>query len=238
MSRADLVAVQPAPQPGVSGWPGSRAVPGEVVLLIGGHRRWAARRGASFGTALVLGLSRLSDALALLRREGVARVTVLTDSEDLWAPCAALPAESVALLTRHLLEEALTRLASLGIGLTVCAGDARLPASLHWLLVGHAEGPQGHSACQVRLVVNDADLGEPPDTENQANTPGAAATCLVIRSGGTPERPTLRLWDTREAAHYFTEQDWPDLEESTLRQALAWYQLADRRAGVLVRGAG
>ena len=51
----------------------------------------------------MLGLSRLSDALALLRREGVARVTVLTESEDLWAPCAALPAESVALLRQQLL---------------------------------------------------------------------------------------------------------------------------------------
>jgi len=105
----------------------------------------------------------------------------------------ALPAESVALLTSHLLEEALTRLDDLGIGLTVCAGSARLPASLRWPLVAQAQRTQEHSACQVRLVVNHADLADPQASENEANTPGAAATCLVIRSGGTLQRPTLRL---------------------------------------------
>jgi hypothetical protein len=43
------------------------------------------------------------------------------------------------------------------------------------------------------LVVNHADLADPQASENEANTPGAAATCLVIRSGGTLQRPTLRL---------------------------------------------
>jgi hypothetical protein len=62
----------------------------------------------------------------------------------------ALPAESVALLTRHLLEEVLTRLGDLGIGLTVCAGNARLPASLLWPLMAHAKQTQGHSAWHVR----------------------------------------------------------------------------------------
>jgi len=68
-----------APHQGVSGSPGSRAVPSEVALLISGHPR-----GTSFGTVLVLSLSRLCDALALLRREGVAQVTV---NEDPLVPC-------------------------------------------------------------------------------------------------------------------------------------------------------
>ncbi|MDZ4126190.1 MAG: hypothetical protein U1E02_18720 [Hydrogenophaga sp.] len=53
-----------------------------MVPLIGGHRC-----STSFGTALALSMSRPCDALALLRREGVARVTVLTDNEYLWVPC-------------------------------------------------------------------------------------------------------------------------------------------------------
>jgi hypothetical protein len=49
-------------------------------------RRAPAQHVVRHGTALVLILSRLCDALALLWREGVARVTVLTDNEYLWVP--------------------------------------------------------------------------------------------------------------------------------------------------------
>lgn len=85
-------------------------------------------------------------------------------------------------------------------------------------------------------MVNDTDLADPQASENEANTPGEVATCLMIRSGGTPDRLTLRLWDTHTATLYSTEQDWPVLGENTLLRALAWCGHADRRAGVLVRG--
>jgi len=64
----------------------------------------------------------------------------------------------VALLTRHLLKEALKRLGDLDIGRTLCGGNARQPASLRLPLAAHAQQTQGYSACQLRLVVNDAIL--------------------------------------------------------------------------------
>ena len=79
-------------------------------------------------------------------------------------------------------------------------------------------------------------LTDPQASENEANTPGEVATCLMIRSGDTPDRLTLGLWDTRTATLHSTEQDWPVLGENTLLRALAWRGHADRLAGVLMRG--
>jgi hypothetical protein len=95
----------------------------------------------------------------------------------------------VELLTRYLLEEALTRLGDLGIGLTVCAGNARPPAGFAALTAGGARpADPGTFSLARALVVNDADLADPQASENEANNPGEVATCLMIRSDGTPDR--------------------------------------------------
>ena len=54
---------------------------------------------------------------------------------------------------------------------------------------------------------------------------------MVIRTGGEQRMSNFLLWDAAYAELYFTDQLWPDFDDSCLKESLNWYSNRERRFG-------
>ncbi len=54
---------------------------------------------------------------------------------------------------------------------------------------------------------------------------------LLIRTSGECRISNFMLWQAAYAEFYFTEQFWPDFDEQSLSDAIAWYVSRERRFG-------
>ena len=55
----------------------------------------------------------------------------------------------------------------------------------------------------------------------------------MIRTSGEERISNFLLWQFAYSEFYFTDTYWPDFDEKALEQALASYQMRDRRFGGL-----
>ena len=54
---------------------------------------------------------------------------------------------------------------------------------------------------------------------------------LLIRTGGEVRISNFLLWQSAYSEYYFSKDLWPDFDEAALEQAIAVYQLRERRFG-------
>ena len=54
---------------------------------------------------------------------------------------------------------------------------------------------------------------------------------LLIRTSGELRLSNYLLWQCAYSEFYFTDTLWPDFDEAALREAIAVYQLRQRRYG-------
>jgi len=63
------------------------------------------------------------------------------------------------------------------------------------------------------------------------STSGLPEVDLLIRTSGECRISNFMLWQMAYAELYFTEQHWPDFDEQSLANAVAWYVNRERRFG-------
>ncbi|MFP3345764.1 undecaprenyl diphosphate synthase family protein, partial [Halomonas sp. SIMBA_159] len=63
------------------------------------------------------------------------------------------------------------------------------------------------------------------------STSGLPDVDLLIRTSGECRISNFMLWQTAYAELYFTPQLWPDFDENTLADAIAWFMDRERRFG-------
>ncbi len=63
------------------------------------------------------------------------------------------------------------------------------------------------------------------------STSGLPEVDLLIRTSGECRISNFMLWQMAYAELYFTEQHWPDFDEKSLANAVAWYVNRERRFG-------
>jgi undecaprenyl diphosphate synthase len=66
---------------------------------------------------------------------------------------------------------------------------------------------------------------------NQICLAGLPEPDLFIRTGGESRISNFLIWQLAYTELYFTEILWPDFDEKSLNDALAWYQTRQRRFG-------
>jgi undecaprenyl diphosphate synthase len=54
---------------------------------------------------------------------------------------------------------------------------------------------------------------------------------LFIRTGGEQRISNFLLWQLAYTELFFTDTLWPDFDTASMDQAIAWYQLRERRFG-------
>ncbi|WP_435369517.1 polyprenyl diphosphate synthase [Photobacterium kishitanii] len=69
------------------------------------------------------------------------------------------------------------------------------------------------------------------DLEQGLVTQGLPNVDLLIRTSGECRISNFMLWQTAYAELYFTEQHWPDFDEESLVNAVAWFVNRERRFG-------
>ena len=69
--------------------------------------------------------------------------------------------------------------------------------------------------------------------ESLLYTNGLPPVDLVIRTSGEQRLSNFLLWQVAYAEMYFTPVLWPDFDEGSLKDAIAWYQERNRRFGGL-----
>lgn len=84
-----------------------------------------------------------------------------------------------------------------------------------------------------RAVDNGLDISEltEQDLESGLSTYGLPDVDLLIRTSGECRISNFMLWQTAYAELYFTEQHWPDFDETSLMNAVAWFVTRERRFG-------
>jgi len=65
----------------------------------------------------------------------------------------------------------------------------------------------------------------------ELSTAGEPDVDLLIRTSGECRISNFMLWQTAYAELYFTEQHWPDFDEQSLTDAIAWFVTRERRFG-------
>ena len=63
------------------------------------------------------------------------------------------------------------------------------------------------------------------------STAGLPDVDLLIRTSGECRISNFMLWQTAYAELYFTEQHWPDFDEESFAEAVAWFVNRERRFG-------
>ncbi|WP_407082679.1 polyprenyl diphosphate synthase [Photobacterium leiognathi] len=84
-----------------------------------------------------------------------------------------------------------------------------------------------------RAVDNGFNISEltEQDLESGLSTYGLPDVDLLIRTSGECRISNFMLWQTAYAELYFTEQHWPDFDETSLMNAVAWFVTRERRFG-------
>lgn len=69
------------------------------------------------------------------------------------------------------------------------------------------------------------------DIEAHLMTAGQADVDLLIRTSGESRISNFVLWQAAYAEMYFTDECWPDFDEKSLHNAIAWFIERERRFG-------
>jgi undecaprenyl diphosphate synthase len=184
------------------------------------------------------------------RRRGIAVLTLFAFSADNWRRPAAEVEALMRLFERYLAREA-RRCVENGIRLRVIGRRDRLGAPL----VGAIEGAEALTAAgeemELRIAVDysgrDAILEAiaflprelPPARQDllealgRAGCGGPPEVDLLVRTGGEHRTSDFLLWESAWAEIFFSDRLWPDVADSDLAEALAWFSRRERRFGGL-----
>ena len=228
----------------------SGAVPRHVAVIMDGNGRWATRRGLPRAVGHRAGARAVRRIVESARRRGIATLTLFAFSADNWRRPAAEVEALMRLFERYLAREA-RRCMENGIRLRVIGRRDRLGVPLVRAIVAAEESTTDGEAMELRIAVDysgrDAILeavallppGFPPSREDllaalgRAGCGGSPEVDLLVRTGGEHRISDFLLWESAYAEVWFSDRLWPDVDDSDLAEALAWFSRRERRFGGL-----
>lgn len=214
-----------------------------------GNGRWATQRFLPRIAGHQRGRRAVRTVIAYALEHQIPYLTLFAFSSENWER----PAEEVNYLMRlfeTVLIEELAKLSQHHIRLKVIGDISRFSEKLQHLI----HDAEAKTASEAQLVLTIAanyggrwDIVQAmrrmisdrtaPETLNEATAAPyfslhyAPAPDLLIRTGGEYRISNFLLWDLAYTELYFTDTLWPDVDYSTLDQALAFYKQRDRRFG-------
>ena len=232
---------------------GTDSLPKHVAVIMDGNGRWAKAKGKPRVFGHKAGVEAVRKTVSTARRLGIQCVTLFAFSSENWRR----PEDEVSLLMElfmTVLSREVKRLHKNNIRLRIIGDTHRfserlqkkiadaeaLTADNTGLVLNVAANYGGqwdilHAAKQLVQQAAEQGLTESDITEEMLasglSTAGLPDVDLLIRTSGECRISNFMLWQTAYAELYFTEQHWPDFDEESFVEAVAWFVNRERRFG-------
>lgn len=224
-----------------------------VAIIMDGNGRWATRRGLPRATGHRAGVNAVRRVVAAAPELGIATLTLFAFSADNWRR-PATEVETLMWLMRAYIRTATRRFVEEGVKLRFIGRRDRLPPLVQQGIVfaetATAEGRRLHLRIALDYSSRDAiaraarrAVQDAPTTIDGfhhrvdgalAESGGAGAVDLLIRTGGEKRLSDFLLWESAYAELWFTDTMWPDFDGAALAAAVAEFRGRERRFGGLV----
>jgi undecaprenyl diphosphate synthase len=228
-----------------------------VAVIMDGNGRWARARGRPRTAGHRAGVAAVRRVVAAAPELGIATLTLFAFSCDNWRR----PAEEVDALLwlmRAYLRSATRQFVEKGVRLRFIGRRDRLPPLLEKRIAEAEAATAGARRLHLRIALDyssrDAitraalrSAQEAPPTLDGfgrridralAESGGAGAVDLLIRTGGEKRLSDFLLWESAYAELWFTDTMWPDFDAAALGAAVADFRGRERRFGGLGAAAG
>jgi undecaprenyl diphosphate synthase len=234
-------------------------VPRHVAIIMDGNRRWAARRhlprqlGHRQGVEAVRVITRAAGEM------GIQYLTLYSFSSENWNRPADEVSDLMGLLKLFIRRD-LAELHQNGVKVRIIGDREHLEADIVALIeeaetltrdndklkliIAFNYGGQNEITSAVQRIAREVKDGRlDPEAISQAtvaahlDTAGIPDPDLIIRTSGEKRLSNFLLWQSAYAELVFSDVYWPDFSPDRLRDAIAEFNLRDRRFGA-VAGAG
>ncbi|MDD1783760.1 isoprenyl transferase [Enterovibrio sp. ZSDZ35] len=228
-------------------------LPKHIAVIMDGNGRWAKARGKARMFGHKAGVDAVRKTVSAANRLGIKVLTLFAFSSENWRR----PEEEVSLLMElfvTVLGREVKRLHKTGVKLKVIGDTTRFSKSLQdkiasaealtanntglVLNVAANYGGQWDILQSVQTLARQIERGElTPEQLTEADISAHLTTAsmpnvdLMIRTSGECRISNFMLWQAAYAELYFTDEFWPDFDEVSLSEAIAWYVSRERRFG-------
>ena len=232
-------------------------VPRHIAIIMDGNRRWAARRhlprqiGHRQGVEAVRVITRAAGDL------GIDYLTLYGFSSENWNRPADEVSDLMGLLKLFIRRD-LAELHHNGVQVRIIGDREHLEGDIVALIeeaeqltrnntklkliIAFNYGGQNEITSAVRRIAREVKEGRlDPEAITQAtvadhlDTAGVPDPDLIIRTSGEKRLSNFLLWQSAYAELVFSDVYWPDFSPEHLKQAIAEYNLRDRRFGAVAR---
>lgn len=223
-----------------------RAVPHHIAIVMDGNGRWATRRFLPRVAGHKQGVESLRRCVKACVARGVAVLTVFAFSSENWNRPIDEVSGLMDLMVGALGRE-VPKLSQDGVRLHFIGERGGLSEKITAGLL-QAEAATAHNS---RLVLNvcfnyggrwdiaraAAEIVARGEALTEANLDAAMALShvpdpdLFIRTGGEQRLSNFLLWQSAYAELFFSDRLWPEFDETALDEAIAAFQLRERRYG-------
>ena len=227
-------------------------LPKHVAIIMDGNGRWAQQRKKPRLHGHYRGADVLSDVAQAASNLGIAYLTVYAFSEENWSR-PAIEIKGLMQLLKIYLARKLKDFKRNQIRLRTIGNIDKLPKQVQKLLHSTMEQTASHTGLVltlalsyggrdeiVRAVRRIVDTGIPAEKigadlfEKYLDTSSYPDPDLLIRTSGEMRISNFLLWQIAYTELVITPVPWPEFTVDTFYQALAQYQLRDRRFGGVV----
>jgi undecaprenyl diphosphate synthase len=226
-------------------------IPEHIAIIMDGNGRWAQAKGLPRTAGHIEGVETVKKVTEEAARLGVKYLTLYTFSTENWnRPAEEIEALMILVLT-NLEEEIFMKN---NVRFRMIGEMERLPQSVQKRLqdcIDHTSSNSGmtmvialsyssrweivRATQTLATKVKDGILPIEDITEEvitqHLTTDFMPDPDLLIRTGGELRISNYLLWQCAYSEFYFTNQYWPDFNEESLKNAIADYQLRQRRYG-------
>ncbi|MGF1688000.1 isoprenyl transferase [Photobacterium japonica] len=229
------------------------SLPKHVAIIMDGNGRWAKAKGKPRVFGHKAGVDAVRKTVSTANRLGIQAVTLFAFSSENWRR----PEDEVSLLMElfmTVLSREVKRLHKNNIRLRIIGDTERFSDRLQQK-IADAEALTANNTGMVlnvaanyggqwdilqatkRLAIQVAEQGLTASDITEDMLAAGLTTAdlpdvdLLIRTSGECRISNFMLWQTAYAELYFTEQHWPDFDEASFAQAVAWFVNRERRFG-------
>lgn len=230
-------------------------IPRHVAIIMDGNGRWAKQRGLPRIAGHSEGVESVRDAVEACGQLGVQYLTLYAFSTENWKR----PEEEVSLLMRLLLralKDETDRLHTNNVCIQAIGDIAALPREVQDELFEDIQKTRDNTGLKltlalsysgrwditeaVRRMVREAKDGKiGPEQVNEAllcnylSTAGVPDPDLLVRTSGEMRISNFLLWQLAYSEIVISHKYWPAFRRNDLYEAIAEYQLRERRFGMV-----
>ncbi|SMY38343.1 isoprenyl transferase [Photobacterium andalusiense] len=240
-------------QPSIDAVPSADYLPQHIAVIMDGNGRWAKAKGKARVFGHKAGVEAVRKTVSTANRLGIKVVTLFAFSSENWRR----PEDEVSLLMElfmTVLGREVKRLHKNNIRLCIIGDKSRFSARLQKKIAAAELLTEGNTGLVLNVAANyggqwdilqatkqmmqrvidqqlDIESLTEQDLAQGLVTQGLPDVDLLIRTSGECRISNFMLWQTAYAELYFTEQHWPDFDEQSLVNAVAWFVNRERRFG-------